>query len=343
MGMCSSFISLRRLLIGAALVIFGFLLASSTTASADDLGLTKTLDKLVTTATKAPAILDPVTASTPVVQEPVKKVVAAVKPTETVTAIVRPVETAVDVPLKAVDPVLAQPVKDVVKTTTSTVTKATTAVTTTTSAVSRTVDPLLRVSKDVVDPVLAVVDTIVPVVDTIDPVVDAIVPVVVPPSLTDLPDVLEPAQALLPAEVSPSTGQASDAVASLVERAHTQRAIRAQQALAPTVADRSSVVAPWVALDAVTAPAHSTARTATSHLPIHQPAVPGPQHRPAPALPAGGAGSGSGAHGSSAPVSGDLAITPTALALPDTSSAAMRSSTLHPRPGPVADPGSRPD
>ena len=173
--------------------------------------------------------------------------------------------------------------------------------------------------------------------------VDAIVPVVVPPSLTDLPDVLEPAQALLPAEVSPSTGQASDAVASLVERAHTQRAIRAQQALAPTVADRSSVVAPWVALDAVTAPAHSTARTATSHLPIHQPAVPGPQHRPAPALPAGGAGSGSGAHGSSAPVGGDLAITPTALALPDTSSAAMRSSTLHPRPGPVADPGSRPD
>ena len=334
--MCSSFISLRRLLIGAALVIFGFLLASSTTASADDLGLTKTLDKLVTTATKAPAILDPVTASTPVVQEPVKKVVAAVKPTETVTAIVRPVETAVDVPLKAVDPVLAQPVKDVVKTTTSTVTKATTAVTTTTSAVSRTVDPLLRVSKDVVDPVLAVVDTIVPVVD-------AIVPVVVPPSLTDLPDVLEPAQALLPAEVSPSTGQASDAVASLVERAHTQRAIRAQQALAPTVADRSSVVAPWVALDAVTAPAHSTARTATSHLPIHQPAVPGPQHRPAPALPAGGAGSGSGAHGSSAPVGGDLAITPTALARPDTSSAAMRSSTLHPRPGPVADPGSRPD
>lgn len=328
-GVHPSSISLRRLMLGAALVLFGFLLSSSTTASADDLGLTKTLDKLVSTATDVQPILDPARVPTAIVQQPVEKVVAAVKPSETVTAVVQPVDAIVEAPLKVVDPPLTRPVKAVVAATTSTVSKSTTVVTTTTSAVSRTLKPLLTGGEDVVDPVVEVVD--------------AIVPVAAQPSSAGLPDVLEPAQGVAPTAALPVTEQAPGPAASVVDRARTERAIRAERALPPTLALQPSAVAPWPGFGINTGSADVTARANPSRTPVHQPAAPAPEHLPTPALPAGGAAQGSGAHGSSAPVGGDLAVTPATFTLAETSSGALRARMFHPRPGPVADPGSRPD
>jgi hypothetical protein len=307
-GFRPSFISLRRLLLGAALVLVGFFLSSLTTASADDLGLTATADKLVTTATDIPAAVDSATTAAAVVVDPVKTVVAAVKPTETVTA------------------TFVQPVEQVLTATTSTVTKATTVLTTTTSDISR----------DVVESVLTATD------DAVAPVVSVVVvPVAGTPSSVGGPEVTEPAQELVSAAAPADTGQEKDLVESVVERARAQRALRAEQALAPTQVDRPLAVSIWTSAPEVASA--SAGDPAASHAPVDQPSVPGPRNSPAPALPAGGAASGSSAHGSSAPFGGELAVTPASVSMPVTSSAALRSSTLRPNPGPVEDPGSRPD
>lgn len=328
MGFRPSFISLRRLLLGAALVLLGFFLSSLTTASADDLGLTTTADKLVTTATEVSAAVDSTTTTAAAVVEPVEKVVAAVKPVETVTTVAQPVETVVEASHEAVAATLAQPVEQVLTATTSTVTKATTVLTTTTSEISRiVVEPVLAASDEVVAPVVSVVDAVAPVGGA--------------PALAGAPEVGGPAQELLPAAASPDTGQEIDLVESVVERARAHRALRAEQALAPTLVDHPIAGSTWSSGREVASA--SVVSLMASHAPVDQPAGPGPQNWPTPALPAGGAGSGSSAHGSSAPLGGELAVTPASVSMPETSSAALRSRTLHPHPGPAADPGSRPD
>ena len=328
MGFRPSFISLRRLLLGAALVLVGFFLSSLTTASADDLGLTATADKLVTTANDIPAAVDSATTAAAMVVDPVKTVVAAVKPTETVTTVVQPVETVVAAvkPVETVTATFVQPVEQVLTATTSTVTKATTVLTTSTSDISRdVVEPVLTATEDAVAPVVSVV----------------VVPVAGTPSSVGGPEVTEPAQELVPAAAPADTGQEKDLVESVVERARAQRALRAEQALAPTLVDRPLAVSTWTSAPEVASA--SAGDPAASHAPVDQPSVPGPRNSPAPALPAGGAASGSSAHGSSAPFGGELAVTPASVSMPETSSAALRSSTLRPNPGPVEDPGSRPD
>lgn len=362
-GVLSSRTSLLRLLLGAAFVLLGFFLASSTSARADDLGLVKSIDSIVEATTETPTSQDsPSVTIVKAVEQPVKVVAEVTQPVvadttkqvQAVKSVVRPVvkpvvesvaKPVVDSVSKPVVESVAKPVvksvtepvvESVVKPVTKIVAATTAAVITkTTAVVVRAVEPLAPVSV-VAKPIEDIVAK--PIEDIATKPVKSIVP-----EADSAPDAVLPDSA---ADVSNVAGHITpaDSVKVLVsanapvEQARAERAPVADRDLSSGAGTtrRAASDSPFVSAEATQAVA---SMRGSGSMPNH-PGAP----VPAPVAPAGATLSGAGSTGNSTSVgAGDVATTSLVPALPESLSDAMLSRASRPHPGPSLNPGSRPD
>lgn len=306
--MWSRRVSPARVLLCAAFMALAFALASWTSARADDKGL------LGAVVESVPTVGQVFETTTDVVDE-----AAADVPAPPVAEPVAAVVAAAEEPVRVVDKTTA-----VARATTSkTVSRST-------SGLVETVKETAPVTRAVLDPVVAVV---APVIEAVDPPTGATLP-------DPFPVIVEP---LVPGAV-PDPGEV------LVPSVETVTPGRAE-ALPPL--DPASAPA------SLSLPGRDHAASVGSRSPRHVEGGTGsdaPRHEPVgtwdgktPANPALdvlgrlGAAGGPSSAGSSAPGGADPATTSASLVVPRAACAAPHSRLCSLIPGPVQDPGSRPD
>ncbi|WP_404383158.1 hypothetical protein LL946_17985 [Knoellia locipacati] len=304
-------VSLGRLLLSAAFVAFAFVLASWTSARADDKGL------LGVVAESVPQVADVTETTTELVRS-----TTAAAPVGTVDEVVA---TSVD----AASTVAEKPVERVDATSEAIVSPTTKALSHSASGGVVTVKEVAPASETVIDPVVAVV---APVMDTVEAP-----PVTKPSDVVDaVVDVLEPAttppatQTHVPGDAAAAPGVSRAVSAAGQGPTATATAPGADLADDPAGYDRRAVTAATAA-DVVRQPSTQSAS--------------GGPASPTPWSPSGlsGVTGGVPSAGSSASGGSELATTPHDLALPQTRSAAAPSRLFTLSRGPALNPGSRPD
>ncbi|MFW5470055.1 hypothetical protein ACOCJ4_08435 [Knoellia sp. CPCC 206435] len=312
MGAAPSRTGLLRLLLGAAFLLFGFFLASTTSAHADDSGLLGTGDAVTTVEQVVDSTVDVVDSA------PARSAVPE-PDTDVVTAPVDAVEDVVAEPAKVVD----EPVRTVSETVVKPVVKP---------VVKAAVEPVVKAA---VEPVVAPVTAVLPpVIGEIDPVVSPVNPVVtVVDAVTEMPAASDAAAPLVEVgdnAAKPTVAQAFVGLGQLGPVGHAADAAPFAVAL--------HAGNPWtLSLGDLTLTAAST--VVASGATDRAPSIPAPR----PAGPQPGAVPGSGSSVTSVPGGADVATTSGALSLPEGSSAAPTSSTSRFTSGPATEPGSRPD
>jgi len=306
-------VSLGRLLLSAAFVAFAFVLASWTSAQADDKGLLGVVVEAV------PQVSDVTETTTELVRS------------TTVAAPVDDVDEVVTTSVDAVSTVAEKPVKTVDATSEALVTSTTKTLSHTTAEVVATVKTVAPASGAVIDPVVAVLAPVTDAVaappvskpsEVVDQVVDALEPTTTPAAAETLaPDAAGGAAAPTASPAAPAGGQGLTGTAT-----------------APA-GDPADVAAGDNSLSAVASSIHEVVRQVTAH-----PAGEG-SGSPAPWSPSGltGVMGGASSAGSSSSGGSEPATTPHELALPRTGSAAAQSRVSTVSAGPALDPGSRPD
>ncbi|MFW5474872.1 hypothetical protein ACOCJ5_16295 [Knoellia sp. CPCC 206450] len=312
-----------RFLLCAVFMGIAFILASWTSARADDKGL-----------------LASVTESAPTVGKVVVSTSAAVPVAElepVVAPVVAQVEKAVEKPVAAVEKVVEKPVAAVDRTTVDVVETTSKTVSDTTARVTDTVKDVVPVTAAVVDPVVDVVDVVVPEAPLDEPA-----PLPDLPGLPGLPDVPVVADDVDLDAVRPegsrasSSGPAAAAGGTSASEVSGLGVPTTPTVLAQSAADVTG--SPTTVLHAPTAVAGVTMRAARAAA------------SPAERLPAGAPQGPLAVTGGSAPALGgasssgapDAGPTPSSFELPLLVPLAVSSEQSCHAPGPCSDPGSRP-
>lgn len=306
-----------RIMLCAVFMGAAFVLASWTSARADDKG-----------------VLQVVSGSEPTVGQVVEKVTGAVVSTSadvaagdlepTVAETAEKVDTVVTEPVAVVDEAVTKPVRDVVAKPVGVVDE-------------RVADVVVKTSKALSDSTLRVIEDVKVLAPVAGPVVDAVVEVVVPTPMeapAPLPDLVE---GIVDGGGVSGPGE-SDPMAQPPLGGSAAPATSTPAGASPFVVDPLPSAATLVAGHASASAAGLFGATAGA-----LPEEGRPSGAPVwPLVVHGGAGSSPGSAGASTSGGSDAGLTPAWFETPRFITLAMASEQACPAPGPCADPGSRP-